>query len=124
MKIAESAQFVFFPLIRLENFCFRVQNSLYQIEQVKMTCRVNPFQLDAYVIDVYDFEDTIPYPVDQRIDIRSNLALEVGNIYFELSPVDEDQLEVTTIDSSLLGSEALEYSRVVDLLDPVSIGDY
>lgn len=55
--------------------------ALYQIGQVKMVCRVDPYQEDA--VKVIVSEDTaIADPDEQRVDIAAGLELEVGKLDF------------------------------------------
>ena len=106
-----------------------------------MICRVDPFQLDAEVIQIFEDKDAIPDPADQRIDIRSNLVLEVGRIPFkseltdedeilvQQTPLNEDQLETSIVDSSNLGQELIIYATISSSIEEVSndgasIGDY
>ena len=75
------------------------------------------------MVSVTNDGNTIADATPQQIDIRSNLALEIGKSSFTQSPVSEDSLTETTITSSTnsnvkLGT--LEYQSATT----ANIGDY
>ena len=105
---------------------------LYQIGQVKMTCRVDPFQLDAPVVKVTEDADAISDPAASRIDIRSALSLKIRKFAFtDTDKVDEAGLTAVTVTSTVAGTPVLSQtlkagSDYTDLAanDKVAIGDY
>ena len=105
---------------------------LYQIGQVKMTCRVDPFQLDAPVVKVTEDADAISDPAASRIDIRSALSLKIRKFAFtDTDKVDEAGLTAVTVTSTVAGTPVLSQtlkagSDYTDLTanDKVAIGDY
>ena len=54
---------------------------LYQIGQVKMVCRVDPYQEDAVVVKVTE-DTSIADPPEQRVDIAAELELEISHLSF------------------------------------------
>ena len=102
---------------------------LFQIGQVKMTCRVDPFQVDAPVVKVTEDSDSIADPAAQRIDIRTNLSLKIGKLAFDdTNKKDFSALTAATVTSStattpVLGQTGITYTNL-NANDKVAIGDY
>ena len=97
---------------------------LYQIGQIKMVCRLDPLQLDAASVSVYDTA-TIPEPSESQIDIRSALRLVVEKAKFEETVIDEYSLSPVALTSStatnpVLSQPGIYYSEA----STANIGDY
>ena len=88
-----------------------------------MVCRLDPLQLDAASVSVYDTA-TIPQPSESQIDIRSALRLVVGKAKFEETVIDEYSLLPLALTSStatpVLGQPSIYYSES----STANIGDY
>ena len=102
---------------------------LFQIGQVKMTCRLDPFQLDAPVVKVTEDSNSIADPPEQRFDIRSALSLKIGRLEFsEKNKVNVAALSNVAVTSSTAGTPQLGQSSIsyTDLAanSKVAIGDY
>ena len=65
---------------------------LYQIGQVKMVCRVDPYQEDAVVVKVTE-DTSIADPTAQRVDIATDLALEISHLSF----IDANKQDITAL---------------------------
>ena len=103
---------------------------LYQIGQVKMTCRVDPFQVDAVAVKVIEDTNAISDPAASRIDIRSSLELVVGKKAFsDTTKIDFSQLSDATVTASNAGTPKLGQFADADYVAQtsgakVAIGDY
>ena len=80
-----------------------------------MVCRLDPLQLDAASVSVYDTAK-IPQPSESQIDIRSALRLVVGKAKFDENIVDEYSLSPVALTSStainpVLGQPNIYYSE-------------
>ena len=92
-----------------------VTQLLYQIGQVKMVCRVDPYQEDAVVVKVTE-DTSIADPTEQRIDIAADLELEISHLSFteankqEMVAMTGSPTAVTNTAGSTLGVAGLTYT--------------
>ena len=99
---------------------------LYQIGQVKMVCRVDPYQEDS--VQVVVSEDTaIADPTEERVDIAADLELEVSKLDFlEANKFDATaatDTAVTNTAGGTLGQASLTYTALA-ANGAVKLGDY
>jgi len=105
-----------------------VTQLLYQIGQVKMVCRVDPYQEDAVVVKVTE-DTSIADPTEQRIDIAADLELEISHLSFteankqEMVAMTGSPTAVTNTAGSTLGVAGLTYTALAANA-PVALGDY
>ena len=100
-------------------FADTTQN-MYQIGQVKFTCRVDPYQEDATSVVITE-DEAVDDPVEQRVDINAGLSLEINKAAFD-GALDESTLAEVVIDSGAgtYGQAALTYTTATE----AKLGDY
>ena len=92
-----------------------VTQLLYQIGQVKMVCRVDPYQEDAVVVKVTE-DTSIADPTAQRVDIATDLELEVSHLSFtdankkDMTALIGTPTAVTNTAGGTLGNTGLTYT--------------
>ena len=98
---------------------------LYQIGQVKMVCRIDPYQEDSVSVTVT--EDTaIADPAEKRVDLATDLELEVGKFDFtDANKFDTTAATDTAVTNTAGGTlgQAITYTAVANG-GAVKLGDY
>ena len=111
------------------------ENFMYQLGQVKISCRINPYQEDAGGVVTITEDAAVADIADKYVDVADGLELKVKKVSFDSldwkftftevefdatnpNPVDEDGLSAATIAT---GATGLSY---VDAGGSAKIGDY
>lgn len=101
-----------------------ITQNMYQLGQVKFTCRIDPYQEDAGVVTIS--EDTaVADPNDKYVDIAAGLELKVNKADFDTaSPQVESGLSAVAVDadaaSPVYGQAGITYSAATTAV----LGDY
>merc|ERR1712176_758768 len=100
------------------------QDNMYQLGQVKFSCRIDPYQEDAGVVTIT--EDTaVTDPAQQYLDIAAAIKLDVNKAVFDGgSPQDEAALASGT--AVLVDGEAGTYGQSITYAaaTAATLGDY
>ena len=119
---ATSMEYIAYDLYWNSLFTDSTQD-MYQLGQVKFTCRVDSYQEDATAAVTITEDDAIADPVEQRVDLRAGLTLQINKAEFDGgSAVDESSLTEVVIDSgaSTYGQASITYTAATD----AKLGDY
>lgn len=102
-----------------------ITQNMYQMGQVKFTCRIDPYQEDATGVVTITEDTAVADPSDKYVDIAAGLELKVNKADFlTASAQDESALAAVTVDADagtpVYGQAGITYTAATS----AKLGDY
>ena len=74
-------EYLTYDLYWNSQFVDSASNNMYQLGQVKFSCRIDPYQEDAGVVTISE-DSAVSDPAEQYLDIAASITLEVNKVSF------------------------------------------
>lgn len=102
-----------------------ITQNMYQMGQVKFTCRIDPYQEDATGVVTITEDAAVADPLDKYVDIAAGLELKVNKADFlTASAQDESALAAVTVNADaatpVYGQAGITYTAATS----AKLGDY